>query len=236
VPSLSADDRAGIEQAADAYVAAMNAADWQRVAQSFSEDAVRIPPNEEPHQGRDAIERWLIGIEELGTYELKRDRIEGGDGIAYVRGRYDITLRPVGSPVSLSDQGASWRSGARGTTACGASPKRCGTRASRCRPDRVGRAFGRHSRTLAQANGVSVTLRSDLFAVMVLRRRDCGFVPGVLCGRPPSWSETMPSPLGARVDGAASQVDRECDDAAGGEAASVWLPALTLLLLLKAPP
>lgn len=114
MPSLSADDRAGIEQAADAYVAAMNAADWRRVAESFSEDAVRIPPNEEPHQGRDAIERWLTRIEELSSYELKRDRIEGGDGIAYVRGRYDITLRPVGSPVSLSDQGdflEIWRTG-----------------------------------------------------------------------------------------------------------------------------
>lgn len=105
MPSLSADERAAIEQAADAYVAAMNAMDWRRVAKSFSEDAVRIPPNEAPHTGRDAIEGWLIGIEELTTYKLARDRIEGGDGIAYVRGRYDITLRPVGSPVSLSDQG-----------------------------------------------------------------------------------------------------------------------------------
>jgi ketosteroid isomerase-like protein len=83
----------------------MNAADWARVARSFSEDAVRLPPNEEPHEGREAIERWLGGIEELTSYELIRDRIDGADGIAYVRGRYDITLRPRGVPASLSDQG-----------------------------------------------------------------------------------------------------------------------------------
>lgn len=105
MPSLSADDRAAIEQAADAYVAAMQAADWGRVALAFSEDAVRIPPNEEPHRGREAIESWLRGIEELSSYELERDRIEGADGIAYVRGRYVIALRPVGAPAPISDQG-----------------------------------------------------------------------------------------------------------------------------------
>ena len=94
-----------IERAADAYVAAMKAADWERVAQCFSEDAVRIPPHENPHQGRRAIEEWLGGIEELSDYDLSRDTVEGADGIAYVRGRYAITLRPVGAPASISDQG-----------------------------------------------------------------------------------------------------------------------------------
>jgi uncharacterized protein (TIGR02246 family) len=105
VASLSADDRAAVERAADAYLAAMNAADWARVAQSFSEDGVRIPPNEDAHEGREAIERWLRGIEELTSYKLTRDRIDGADDIAYVRGRYDITLRPFGAPGPLSDQG-----------------------------------------------------------------------------------------------------------------------------------
>jgi ketosteroid isomerase-like protein len=105
VASLNPDDRAAIEQAADAYVAAMNTADWGRVACCFSEEAVRIPPNEEPHHGRAAIEEWLGGIEELNSYELSRDRIDGADGIAYVRGRYAITLRPVGVPAPLSDEG-----------------------------------------------------------------------------------------------------------------------------------
>jgi uncharacterized protein (TIGR02246 family) len=114
VASLSEEDRAAIEQAADAYVAAMRDADWARVARSFSDDAVRIPPNEEPHQGREAIENWLQGIEELGNYELVREQIDGGDGIAYVRGTYAITLRPVGAPGPISDEGdflEIWRKG-----------------------------------------------------------------------------------------------------------------------------
>jgi ketosteroid isomerase-like protein len=87
------------------HLAAVNAAEWARVAQSFSEEGVRIPPNEEPHEGREAIESWLAGIEELTSYELTRDMVDGADGIAYVRGRYAITLRPVGAPAPISDQG-----------------------------------------------------------------------------------------------------------------------------------
>lgn len=114
MPGLSPDDRAAIEQAADAYVAAMQAADWERVARSFSEDAVRIPPHEQPHHGRQAIEDWLRGIEELSSYELLRDQIDGADGLAYVRGTYTITLRPVGAPTAITDQGdflEVWRRG-----------------------------------------------------------------------------------------------------------------------------
>jgi ketosteroid isomerase-like protein len=103
--SLSAEDRAAIEQASNAYVAAMRAEDWMHVSQSFSENAVRVPPHEEPHEGRPAIESWLGGIEELSNYELVRDEIDGADGIAYIRGSYAITLRPVGVPVSISDEG-----------------------------------------------------------------------------------------------------------------------------------
>ncbi len=102
---LTAEEVAAVEAAADAYVAAMRAGDWALVARSFADDAVRIPPHEEPHRGRNAIEAWLGGIEELSSYELTRDRIEGADGLAYVRGRYAITLRPVGAPGPVSDEG-----------------------------------------------------------------------------------------------------------------------------------
>lgn len=114
MPGLSSDDRAAIEQAADAYVAAMRAADWERVARSFAEDALRMPPHEEPHRGREAIASWLGGIEELVDYELVREQIDGADGIAFIRGTYAITLRPFGAPGPISDEGdflEIWRRG-----------------------------------------------------------------------------------------------------------------------------
>lgn len=103
--ALTAGDVAAVEGAADTYVAAMNAEDWPLVAQSFTEDAVRVPPHEEPHRGREAIAAWLGGIEELTSYELTRDKIDGADGFAYVRGSYTITLRPRGAPGPISDEG-----------------------------------------------------------------------------------------------------------------------------------
>lgn len=115
--ALTADEITAVEAAADAYLAAMKAGDWALVAQSFVDDAVRIPPHEEPHQGRDAIEAWLGGIEELSSYELTRDALDGADGFAYIRGRYAITLRPVGAPGPITDQGdflEVWRRGSDG--------------------------------------------------------------------------------------------------------------------------
>lgn len=103
--SLSADHRAEIERAADEYLAAMRAQDWQRVAQSFAKDAVRTPPHEPPHQGREAITTWLSGIQELSRYELMRERIDGDGGVAFIRGEYAITLLPVGAPGPISDEG-----------------------------------------------------------------------------------------------------------------------------------
>lgn len=105
VSGLTPEERSAVEQATGVYLAAMKSADWAQVAQSFSEDGVRTPPNEDPHQGREAIERWLGEIAELTSYDLTRDRIDGANGIAFVRGRYDITLRPQGASGSLSDQG-----------------------------------------------------------------------------------------------------------------------------------
>ena len=102
---LSTNEVDAVEAAADVYLAAMQDEDWSRVARSFTEDAVRIPPHEEPHQGRSAIEAWLGGIEELISYELTRDAVGGGDGFAYIRGRYAITLRPKGAPGPVSDEG-----------------------------------------------------------------------------------------------------------------------------------
>lgn len=57
---LTTDDVAAVERSADAYVAAMNAGDWKLVAQSFAEDAVRMPPHEEPHLSDegDFLEIW----------------------------------------------------------------------------------------------------------------------------------------------------------------------------------
>ena len=59
VGSLSAGDIAAIRSSAEQEVVeATLAGDWDRFAAGFTEDAVRMPPNEPLHQGRDAIKQW----------------------------------------------------------------------------------------------------------------------------------------------------------------------------------
>jgi ketosteroid isomerase-like protein len=90
---LTTDQVAAVERAADAYVAAMNAADRKRVAQSFAEGAVRVPPHEEPHQGRDAIEAWLG--DEGDFLEIWRREL---DGVWRVAEAMWNTRLPYGGP------------------------------------------------------------------------------------------------------------------------------------------
>ena len=142
--ALTADEVAAVEAAADGYLAAMRAGDWGLLAQSFAENAVRIPSHEEPHQGRDAIEAWLSGIEELISYELTRDVVDGVDAFAYIRGRYAITLRPDGRsradfrpgrlPGDLAKRAGRCLARGRGDLEHAPGPRRL-TRSRSCDPD-----------------------------------------------------------------------------------------------------
>jgi ketosteroid isomerase-like protein len=104
-PGLSPEEVAAIERAAEEYMDTMRAGDWKLVARSFTADAVRIPPHEQPHRGREAIEAWLGAIDDVVAYELARDALVGVDGLAYARGRYAITLRLRGVRDPISDEG-----------------------------------------------------------------------------------------------------------------------------------
>lgn len=48
----------------------------------------------------------MLAVKTDATLAAARDAKDAiNDGMAYVRGRYEITLRPQGAPVPLSDQG-----------------------------------------------------------------------------------------------------------------------------------
>ena len=103
--TLTSEEVAAVESAADAYVAAMKAGDWARDAQSFNGGRRTHPAARGAPPGARRNRSLARGIEELVSYELTRDAVDGGDGFAYVRGRYAITLRPSGAPAPISDEG-----------------------------------------------------------------------------------------------------------------------------------
>jgi ketosteroid isomerase-like protein len=106
VGPLSETDVASLRGTIDPYVQAMLANDWVAVAAFYSEDAVRMPPNQIMQQGRAAIQADLESS--LGTvsdFGLKIAEIDGRDDIAYVRGSYKINVSMEGMTEPVSDNG-----------------------------------------------------------------------------------------------------------------------------------
>jgi uncharacterized protein (TIGR02246 family) len=105
---LSEEDVAAIEAIPDAWAEATLAGDWAAVAALFTEDGVFMPPNEPAVEGRAAIEAWTstnFGLLTYTEFTSEALEIDGRGDIAYVRGRYEVTLMPEGAPEPIRESG-----------------------------------------------------------------------------------------------------------------------------------
>jgi len=104
---LTDEDIAAIKDLAERQVpAALLAEDWAAFAASFTEDAVRMPPNEPLHQGRAAIEEWCVANwAPITTTELTQTvlELEGLGDLAYARGVASATVEVPGVPEPITD-------------------------------------------------------------------------------------------------------------------------------------
>ena len=89
---LTGPERFAILAALDADADAVRRGDWDAFVRMFTTDAVRFPPHQAPLRGRDDIRAWLGGMPPVLQFHLTTDEIDGGDGVAFVRGAYAITL------------------------------------------------------------------------------------------------------------------------------------------------
>ena len=109
IGSLSEEDVAAIRDLGEREVVdALLAEDWARFAATFTEDAVRMPPNEPLHQGREAIREWAEanwGPLTLAEFTQTMLSIDGRGDLAYVRGSYAATSEVPGLPEPVSDVG-----------------------------------------------------------------------------------------------------------------------------------
>ena len=103
---LSAEDEAAIRDGAQSFVQAALAGDWASAAATFTEDAIRMPPNGPIIEGRAAIQ---AAEEESGAvledFTLSSVEIDGRDGLAYERGTYSVTYTVPGMPEPMRDTG-----------------------------------------------------------------------------------------------------------------------------------
>ncbi len=98
--ALSDADRDAIRAASSAWLQAYQANDWAAVAAMYTEDAVLMPPNQPEIRGRDHIRTWFEETESGNSIELEYIEIEGCGDVAYIRGKYRLTI-PVegGEPI-----------------------------------------------------------------------------------------------------------------------------------------
>jgi uncharacterized protein (TIGR02246 family) len=109
VGSLSEEDVAAIRDLCEREVVdALLAEDWALFAATFTEDAIRMPPNEPLHQGREAIREWAEaawGPLTLAEFTQTMESIDGRGDLAYARGSYSATSEVPGLDEPVGDVG-----------------------------------------------------------------------------------------------------------------------------------
>lgn len=103
VGTMTAKDKAAIEKAKRAWVAAFKSEDWDALVDNYAEDAVLLAPDEQAMTGREAI-RGYYGTDEDTSNEVFKTVSMGGDSnIVYAQGEFSFTIQEKGSePVEAS--------------------------------------------------------------------------------------------------------------------------------------
>jgi len=73
--TLSTSDLEDIRNYSRQYVEAMRKSDWPTVAESFTLEAVRMPPNAPTQKGRAEIENSFIPIDRVLAYDVNLEQI-----------------------------------------------------------------------------------------------------------------------------------------------------------------
>jgi len=85
----STSDRKAVEATVNRYVEATNKGDAEALAQLYEDDAVLLPPDHQPIEGRTAIgEFWRQGTDE--GLEVTTLRLDVQGGIGYLVGQYTL--------------------------------------------------------------------------------------------------------------------------------------------------
>ena len=101
---LSTKDIQEINQLSERWLKAYLQGDWEKVASFYTMDAVLMPPNGPEIIGRENIMNWFIENESGYRIQLENTDIDGRVDLAYVRGRYVLTI-PVDSGKTIQDTG-----------------------------------------------------------------------------------------------------------------------------------
>lgn len=101
--TLGEQDRADIQEVTQTYMDAVNARDWDKLASTYSDGAVLMPPQAPAVTGRESIRAFFAAFPPITEFNLQNVEIDGFDDLAYVRGIYTLTIAAEGQePVADS--------------------------------------------------------------------------------------------------------------------------------------
>jgi len=101
---LSDEDQAALRSFAVRDSGLVTSRNWVALAAGYSVDAVRMPPNQPPVEGRDAIRRGLEQLPPITSFNFRLVDLQGAGSVAFVRGSYSITAAPPGV-AAVTDTG-----------------------------------------------------------------------------------------------------------------------------------
>ena len=98
-------DKAAIDSAGQVFARNAMAGDFAVLTKAhYAEDAIVLPPNMPAATGHAAIEAMFKTFPPITAFELRNEEVEGTGSMAYVRGRYTMTMSPPGA-AAIADTG-----------------------------------------------------------------------------------------------------------------------------------
>lgn len=103
--ALTSEDREQIKAFYDTWIERLLKQDFDGMTELYTEDAVFMPPNQPLIRGQEQLLEFMRAFPPVTEAEFHVDEIDGYGDIAYVTGRYSMTLEPEGAPEPVQDQG-----------------------------------------------------------------------------------------------------------------------------------
>ncbi len=103
VGAMTAKDKAAIEKAKRAWVAAFKAQDWDALVDYYSEDAVVLPPDDVVQSGREEIRAYFNDDAQTSDEVFQTVSMGGDSNIVYAQGQFSFNLASEGGePVAVT--------------------------------------------------------------------------------------------------------------------------------------
>jgi ketosteroid isomerase-like protein len=102
-PTFTDADQAAIMEQRAGYAAAVTAADWDKVAALYAEDAIVMLSNQPPIRGKLAIREAYAAFPPISDTRLYGEEVIGSGDVAVVRGAASMLLMPPGSAMAVAD-------------------------------------------------------------------------------------------------------------------------------------